>query len=122
MTRAELETRRIMAIPDLDAEEMSPSELARKYEVSRTTIYRWYDARQSGSTLKLRKAPGRPRHWTAKHAQMAQGVYRDGPRKVLGVDSDRWTQERFTEALAKELQLELSPDHVGRLMHQWGLR
>lgn len=45
-------------------------------------------------------------------------LYRLGPR-AAGFDKDRWTQDRFAEAIFKNLKLRYDADHVGRLMHRF---
>lgn len=58
MTRAEMEARRLRAVPDILAG-MRPVDLARKYRVSRTAIYRWRDRARAG-LVASRKSTGRP--------------------------------------------------------------
>jgi transposase len=41
---------------------------------------------------------------------------------LLKSDNDHWTAARFAEAIHQQIGIEYSPDHVGRIMHQLGLR
>jgi transposase len=62
MTRAELEARRLAAVPDLQSPSMMfLAEIAHKYGVSRMTITRWRRAVAEGRSLAATKSPGRPR-------------------------------------------------------------
>ena len=116
MTRMELEARRMEAIPDLDSNTMQ-AEIARRSGVSRTTVSRWRRARAQGSALKRLPPPGRPPRMAAMPIECCKSIYRFGP---LG--GGEWTQAKFAQAIRDNLGVEYSEDHVGRLMHKWGLR
>ena len=108
MTRLELEARRMQAIPLLDSS-MMQSKIARRIGVSRTTVSRWKRARMHGSSLQRSLSPGRPPRLTVQDIEVCKSIYRRSRRK--------WTQKTFYYTGVK-----YDPDHVGRLMHQWGLR
>jgi len=116
MTRAELEARRLDAIPGLQ-NGTAISELARRYEVTRTTVYRWKRALARGESLKASRTPGRPSRLSADQREKIRILFYAGPRDP----TQRWTQRTFTAALQTKLKIEYSQDHVGRLMHQLGL-
>jgi len=116
MTREEMESRRLAAIPDLDSNVMQ-AKIARRHGVSRTTVSRWKRARMQGSALKRLVPPGRPPRLNAMDIECCKSIYRFGP---LG--GGQWTQAKFAQAIKDNLGIEYHPDHVGKLMHQWGLR
>lgn len=113
MTRLELEARRLSIIPELDAG-VSIGRIASRLDVSRTSVYRWKRARERGSALKRHKAPGRPPRLTATQIEACKAAY-VGP-------INRKTQNHFAVLIEKLTGVTYDPDHVGRLMHKWGLR
>jgi transposase len=48
-------------------------------------------------------------------------IYRAGAR-AAGFEPDRWTTQRFAEAIYARFGIRYDPDHVGRIMHRLGLR
>jgi transposase len=116
MTRLELEARRMHAIPDLDGSVMQ-AKIARRFGVSRTTVSRWKRARAQGNSLKRKVAPGRPSRMSEMPIECCKSIYRIGP-----IGGGKWTQTKFAQAIKDNVGIEYSPGHVGRLMHQWGLR
>jgi transposase len=119
MTRAELEARRLSAIPDLQGDVLSASAIAKRYGVSRVTVYRWQNAiiANGEDGLKARRTPGRPPRMTPDQIRMLRAIWKDGP----GPGFDHWTARRFTEAIQQHIDIEFSHDHVGRIMHRLGL-
>jgi len=122
LTRDEMESRRLMAAQDLQMG-VSQSKVARKYGVSRTTASRWHRALSGNGVeaLRKRRAPGRPSRLSKDQLQGVAEVYQAGPR-AAGFDSDRWTTQRFAEAIFAKFAVRYDPDHVGRIMHRLGLR
>jgi putative transposase len=116
MTRLELEARRMQAIPLLDSS-MMQAKIARTFGVSRTTVSRWKRARAKGNSLKQKLASGRPSRMSAMEIKWCKFIYPFGP-----LDGGKWTQAKFAQAIKDNIGIEYHPDHVGRLMHQWGLR
>src|SRR5262245_41652164 len=122
LTRDEMESRRLMAAQDLQTG-LSQSQVARKFGVSRTTASRWNRALSGRGVeaLRKRRAPGRPCRLTSDQQSGVTEVYKAGPR-AAGFDSDRWTTQRFAEAIFARFGIRYDPDHVGRIMHRLGLR
>jgi transposase len=127
MTRAELETRRLAAVQDIEARMVFgrlpggySSDLARKYKVSRTTIGRWRSAVEDGLPLAARPAPGRPRRLSQAQEAMISELYALGPR-ACAIEAKRWTQATFTVAIQDATGVQYDSDHVGRIMHRLGL-
>jgi transposase len=122
LTRDEMESRRLMAAQDLQTG-VSQSKVARKYGVSRTTASRWQRALSGKGVeaLRKRRAPGRPSRLSKDQQEGVAEIYHAGPR-AAGFDTDRWTTQRFAEAIFARFGVRYDPDHVGRIMHRLGLR
>jgi putative transposase len=122
LTRDEMESRRLMAAQDLQMG-VSQSKVARKYGVSRTTASRWHRALSGKGveSLRKRRAPGRPSRLSKDQLQGVAEIYLAGPR-AAGFEADRWTTQRFAEAIHARFTVRYDPDHVGRIMHRLGLR
>ena len=118
MTRLELEARRMEAIPDLDSS-MMQAKIARRFGVSRATVSRWRRARAQGSELKRSPPPGRPPRLTPADVKALESLYAEGPG-IVG--ATKWTQNSFAKLIRFVAQIDFHPDHVGKLMHRWGLR
>ena len=122
LTRDEMESRRLLAAQDLQ-NGLTQSQIARKFGVSRTTASRWHRAlhRKGLEALHKRRAPGRPSRLTSEQRQGAAEIFRIGARAV-GFSDDRWTTARFAAAIDMRYGIRYDADHVGRIMHQLGLR
>jgi transposase len=122
LTRDEMESRRLLAAQDLQ-DGLSQSQIARKFGVSRTTASRWHRAlhRRGVESLRKRRATGRPSRLSREQRQGVVELFRDGAR-ASGFHDDRWTTARFASAIHHRFGVRYDPDHVGRIMHQLGLR
>jgi transposase len=122
LTRDEMESRRLLAAQDLQRG-LSPSQVARKFGVSRTTASRWCRSLSGKGleSLRKRRAPGRPSRLSGDQLRAVAEFYRCGPR-AAGFESDRWTTARLAEAIFRCFGVRYDPDHVGRIMHRLGLR
>ncbi len=122
LTRDEMESRRLLAAQDLQRG-LSQSQVARKFGVSRTTASRWHRALNGTGVeaLRKRRAPGRPSRLNSGQLEVAAELYRAGAL-AAGFDSDRWTTERFADAIQRQFGIRYDPDHVGRIIHKLGLR
>jgi putative transposase len=117
-----METRRLAAAKDL-LSGSTQSQVARRYGVSRTTASRWHRSivHQGFDGLRRRRATGRPSRLTADQVDAIRRMYFEGAA-IYGFPSDRWTTGRFAGAIEKEFGIRYDQDHVGRLMHKFGLR
>ena len=122
LTRDEMESRRLLAAQDLQIG-LTQSQIARKFGVSRTTASRWHRAlhRKGVESLRKRRATGRPCRLNMEQRQGVAEIYRAGAR-AAGFADDRWTTARFASAIQMRYGIRYDPDHVGRIMHQLGLR
>jgi transposase len=122
LTRDEMETRRLAAAREL-LDGVSQSQIARKYGVSRTTASRWhrYIIHKGYEALRKRRATGRPSRLMADQVDAIRKMYFEGAL-AHGFTSERWTTARFAEAIERNFGIRYDQDHVGRLMHKFGLR
>jgi transposase len=122
LTRDEMESRRLLAAQDLQ-NGLTQSQIARKFGVSRTTASRWHGALncRGVESLRKRRATGRPSRLNLEQQQGVAEIFRAGA-KASGFTEDRWTTARFASAIDKCYGIRYDPDHVGRIMHQLGLR
>jgi transposase len=72
-------------------------------------------------SLHKRRATGRPSRLNLEQQQGVAEIFRAGAR-AAGFADDRWTTARFAAAINKGYGIRYDPDHVGRIMHQLGLR
>ena len=71
--------------------------------------------------MRKRRATGRPSRLTSDQIQEIRKMYEQGAR-AWGFISDRWTTGRLAEAIERGFGIRYDCDHVGRLMHKFGLR
>ena len=117
-----METRRLAAASEL-LNGVSQAQVARRFGVSRTTASRWCRsvARRGVDAMRKRRATGRPSRLTVDQVEQIRRIYEQGSRS-WGFPSDRWTTSRMAEAIHRCFGIRYDCDHVGRLMHKFGLR
>jgi transposase len=117
-----METRRLSAAQDL-LNGASQSQVARRYHVSRTTASRWHRSivQKGVEGLRKRRATGRPSRLTADQVDAIRSMYFEGAA-AHGFSTDRWTTGRLATAIERKFGIRYDQDHVGRLMHKFGLR
>lgn len=122
LTREDMETRRLAAAQELLAG-VTQSQVARRYGVSRTTASRWHRSivHKGVEGLHRRRATGRPSRLTADQVEGIRRMYFEGAL-AYGFVNDRWTTARLATAIEKQFGIRYDQDHVGRLMHKFGLR
>lgn len=122
LTREDMETRRLAAANDL-LTGVTQSQVARRYGVSRTTASRWHRSivHKGFEGMRRRRATGRPSRLTADQVDAIRTMYFEGAA-AHGFPSDRWTTGRLAAAIDKQFSIRYDQDHVGRLMHKFGLR
>jgi transposase len=122
LTRDEMESRRLLAAQDLQ-NGLAQSKIARKFGVSRTTASRWHRLlhHKGVESLRKRRATGRPSRLNFEQQQGVAEIFRAGARAAGFIDG-RWTTARFASAIEMRYAIRYDPDHVGRIMHQLGLR
>lgn len=117
-----METRRLSAARDL-LNGASQSQVARRYGVSRTTASRWHHsiAVRGVESLRKRRATGRPSRLTPEHIDTIRKMFAAGPAEY-NIPGHRWTTGKLAEAIEKQCGIRYDQDHVGRLMHKFGLK
>lgn len=122
LTREDMETRRLAAAKEL-LTGVTQSQVARRYGVSRTTASRWHRSivHKGFDGLRLRRATGRPSRLTADQVDAIRKMYFEGAA-AYGFANDRWTTGRLAAAIERHFGIRYDQDHVGRLMHKFGLR
>jgi putative transposase len=122
LNRDDMETRRLAAAQDL-LNGASQSQVARRYNVSRTTASRWHRSIvvRGVDGMRKRRATGRPSRLTADQVDLIRRMFTEGAR-AHGFSSDRWTTAKLAEGISRALGIRYDQDHVGRLMHKFGLR
>lgn len=122
LNRDDMESRRLAAAKDL-LNGSSQSQVARRYGVSRTTASRWHRSIvvKGVDGMKKRRATGRPSRLTADQVDTIRQMYLDGAL-AHGFSRDRWTTGKLADAIERKFGIRYDQDHVGRLMHKFGLR
>ncbi len=122
LNRESMETRRLAAAQDL-LSGTSQSQVARRHGVSRTTASRWHRSivLKGVEGLRKRRATGRPSRLTADQVDGIRNMYLEGAM-AYGFSTDRWTTGKLAEAIERKFGIRYDQDHVGRLMHKFGLR
>jgi transposase len=122
LNRDDMETRRLAAARDL-LNGASQSQVARRYGVSRTTASRWHRSIvvKGVDGMRKRRATGRPSRLTADQVDTIRRMYFEGAL-AHGFSRDRWTTGKLAEAIERKFGIRYDQDHVGRLMHKFGLR
>ena len=122
LTRADMETRRLAAAREL-LTGITQSQVARRFGVSRTTASRWQRSivQKGVEAMCKRTATGRPSRLTGDQVDAIRQMYLDGAA-AHGFAKDRWSTGRLAEAIERRFGISYDRDHVGRLMHKFGLR
>jgi transposase len=122
LTRDDMETRRLAAAREL-LNGITQSQVARHFGVSRTTASRWHRSIVVTGVdgMRKRRATGRPSRLTADQVDIIRVMYCEGAR-AWGFSTDRWTTGKLAEAIERRFGIRYDQDHVGRLMHKFGLR
>ncbi len=122
LTREDMETRRLAAANEL-LNGVTQSQVARRFGVSRTTASRWHRSivHKGVDGMRSRRATGRPCRLTADQVEGIRQMYLEGAM-ACGFPNDRWTTGRMAAAIERRFGIRYDQDHVGRLMHKYGLR
>jgi len=117
-----METRRLAAANDL-LNGATQSQVARRYGVSRTTASRWHRSivHKGFEGLRKRRATGRPSRLTSDQVDAIRQMYSAGAM-AYGFPTDNWTTGRLAKVIEQHIGIRYDQDHVGRLMHKFGLR
>lgn len=102
---------------------LTQSQVARLYGVSRTTAWRWHRSivQKGVDGLRKRRATGRPSRLTTGQVDVLRQMYLEGAA-AHGFNRDRWSTGKLAQAIERRFGIRYDRDHVGRLMHKFGLR
>ena len=106
LTRQQMEERRLEGARLLKAGRLSCS------PASRTAVTKW-KKQLTESGLRGLKARRPPRKLSANQCQRLVSMLKQGAR---GFATDRWTQRRIQQVIAREFGVTYHPKYVGRLM------
>ena len=109
----QLERRRMQAAKLLHRG-LSQAEVARRAQVSRESVRRWWNQMViHGSTQGLRKAgrAGRKPHLQSAELDKLEAILRAGPEKA-GFQNGLWTLDRIAQVIRDEFQVEYHSGHV----------
>jgi putative transposase len=122
LTRDDMESRRLSAAREL-LNGLSQSQVARRFGVSRTTASRWHRSIvvKGVDGMRKRRATGRPSRLTGDQVEAIRIMHCEGA-VAHGFSTDRWTTGKLAEAIERRFGIRYDQDHVGRLMHKFGLR
>ena len=114
---AALERRRLQAADSFAAGRWRLAEVARRLQVSRQSVSRWYAQWQQGGKPALRaagRAGRKPRLRPRQLRSLAQAL-RKGPC-AQGLPGDSWTLPRVTQLIEQATGVKYHPGHVWKLL------
>ncbi len=113
--------RRMEGVRLLEAGSKSQAEIARLLGVSDASVSVWAKKlREQGKDgLAAKKASGRPSSLTAKEKTALLGKMKAGAL-AAGFETERWTQARVQEMIAREFGVHYHQNYISRLLHDLG--
>ncbi len=107
----------------LAAEGQPVPAIAALVRVDQSTIHRWLDRFEVDGVTGLvpRTSPGRPPRWDETYEFELVETVRHDPR-WYGLEPSVWTCPLLARYLAQRTGIPLSPERVGVLLHQHGIR
>lgn len=99
----------------------SLNEVARLVACDPSSVMRWRDKRQKhgDKVFEVRFSPGRPSKLSPKQQKSLLKSLIKGAM-ALGYRTDLWTLPRIAEVIKKRFGVKYHPDHLGKLMTQFG--
>lgn len=106
LTRAQMEERRLAAVPLLRRGKLSQSEIARRLGVTPAAVHKWRCRLDEGGKRALRRAstPGRPCKLTPEQERRLFRLL-DAGASAAGFDSERWTLPRVQRLIEREFSV-----------------
>lgn len=113
--------RRMEGVRLLEAGSNSQAEIARILGVSEAAVSVWAKkVREQGKDgLNAKKASGRPSSLAAKDKAVLLKKMKAGAL-AAGFETERWTQARVQEMIAKEFGVHYHQNYISRLLHDLG--
>jgi transposase len=102
-------------------EGVKPAEVARRLDVSRQSVSRWYHAWKRGGAQSLKGAgrAGRMPKLTKEQLQEVEKALLRGPR-ANEVNGDLWSLSRMAKVIREITGVTYHPGHVWRILRQMG--
>lgn len=106
---------------ELLQEGMTITEVARRLEVSMSSVKRWKKAFAEGGVAALARKQSKPRgrRLSSEQIELLCEIIIAGPL-AAGFDTDLWTCPRIAEVVDREFGISYHPDHLGRILHELG--
>lgn len=123
LTPEQKEQRRLAAGQDL-LDGMRQTDVAQKYDVAKSTAHRWAKTVEEEGLDGLRSTrsnAGRPPALDEADKQRLAELLEEGP-KAHGWETDLWTRRRVAQLIDDEFDVEYSPRHCSRILHEIGYR
>ncbi len=122
LTREQLEQRRLLASEDFTAR-MKPADVARKYNVHRSSASRWKRAfeKEGKAGLLSQNSSGRPTKLTRNQKKQLTDFLIRGA-SAYGFETDLWTGKRVCELIKREFGIEYHFNHIPKLLHSLDFR
>jgi len=116
-----MEARRLQAVEGFKSGEALAA-IARRLGVTRQAVWKWREAyRHRGrSGLQRRQRPGRPPKLSPQQRKQLLRSLTEGA-DAHGFPTPVWTTPRVASVIWRRFQVRYHPDHIGRLLHGWGL-
>lgn len=102
----------------------SPLLVARRFGISRPTLYRWLRLAQTPQGLSAKQRPKPSPRLSDEQLAQLDGLLAQGAR-LHGWPSDFWTGQRIAHLIERHFRVTLNPDHVLRVLRQrrgWTVR
>ncbi len=121
-TRKQKEQRRLFAAEDF-ARGMKAADVARKYNVHRSSASRWKrDFEEEGKKgLASQKGSGRPTKLSDQQKVTLADFLVEGAQKY-GFETDLWTSKRVVKLIKKEFGINYHFNHIPKLLHALDFR
>lgn len=122
LNREQKEQRRLMAAEDLK-DGLSQSDVARKYDVDRSSVSRWAKAiREEGEEgLLATTSSGRPSKLNSKEKEELVEILMKGAIES-GFQTDVWTGKRVSKLIKDRFGVKYHFKHMPRLLRELGFR
>lgn len=114
--------RRLRVVRRVVDDGVSQAQAAHEEDVSPVSVCTWVALYREGGedALRVKSPPGRPRELIDKQARDIVKCIARGA-KAFGWDTDLWTLPRVARLIKQRHGVDYHPDHLSRLMRQWGL-
>jgi transposase len=121
LTRVQMAERRQAGVVMLQSGQSTQAAIARELDVSEAAVSQWKTklATQGQRALAAQPATGRPAKLTHKQQRQLLRILKRGAVKA-GFETDRWTQQRIQQVIAREFDVHYHQNYISRLMQKLG--